>query len=160
MQNKLTVWWQTLSARERQLVSLLAGFVVLFTVTMGIIKPIQTYASRAEQQLATQRSLQQWVMTTSAEIEALRVQHGTGVRSIPINNAIAQSAQRYNIELSRIENRDEDVQVWLAPLPFDQLTRWLDTLKAQYGITASALDIERDQTSGVVQVRRLALRQE
>lgn len=153
---RLQAWWLQLSARERSLVSLmlLSGVIILFI--FGIWQPMRSELQKSEQQVNRQSELLAWVKSRANQIESLRQSTGVGtVTRQPLNQAIATSSKEFSVSLIRIQPRGEELQVWVAALPFNRLLDWINYLSRQQGIQVTALDIERTEQNGMVEVRRL-----
>jgi general secretion pathway protein M len=162
MKSKITgvgVWWSKLSGREQRLMGLLVLMSLLLIVVFGLWKPLERHAQANKQGLNRERELLQVVTKQANQIESLRKKHGVdGVVREPLNQVIASSSSAFTISLIRIQPKNEQLQVWVAPLPFTRLLDWIEELDRRYGVQVVALDIERTDTSGMVDVRRLEFR--
>ncbi|UXI01177.1 type II secretion system protein M [Photobacterium sp. TY1-4] len=155
----MNAWWKSLSGREQRLV--LGGGIALVIAVLywGIWQPLSSRADLAAQQLQTERQLLNWVSGKADEITALRARSGSSgmVSDQGLNQVVNETTRRFRIELIRMQPRDDAVQVWVQPLPFNTLVNWLAFLKDEYGIEAQFLDVSKGERAGVVEVSRLQL---
>lgn len=153
----LQVWWLRITPREQRLVMVGGVALIIGILFWGIYQPMVQRAELAQNQLRTEKQLLSWVQNKADDIVALR---GNGARSLsplPFNQAVSSSARRFNIELVRVQPRGEEMQVWVQPLPFNQLVSWLEYLQQNHGVEAQFLDIDKNERVGVVDVKRLQL---
>lgn len=152
-------WWQSISARERQLVTVCSVLLVVGFLYWGVLQPLTSRTEQAQMRLHSEKQLLQWVTQSANKITALRSQGGQkGVdRSQPLNKVVYSTAARFQVELIRMQPRDAALQVWVKPLPFNNLINWIAQIKEQYGVQVLFLDISRAEQSGMVEVNRLQL---
>lgn len=155
----LIAYWQGLSRREQRLLAVASAVILLGTLYWGVVSPLQAKAEQAEKSVISERNLLSWVNSKAAEIEALR--RATGDRSqasaLPLNQSVTTSVKRYNLEIVRLQPQQEDIQVWLKPMPFNALISWLDDLSVNHGVQVKFIDVGKTETPGVVDVKRLQL---
>jgi general secretion pathway protein M len=150
--------WMTLSAREQKLLLGGVSLCVVAIIYWGILAPLDQKTEFAKARIVSERQLRSWVTEKADTITQLRAQGGVATTAQPLNQVISSSVQRFQIELIRIQPRDEMMQVWIQPLPFTKLVDWLAFLKDQQGVDVEFMDINRAQQSGVVEVKRLQLK--
>ncbi|KXF82536.1 type II secretion system protein M [Enterovibrio coralii] len=155
----LIAYWQNLSRREQRLLGVALVALALAGLYWGIISPLQERADAAKQQLANEQSLLTWVESKGAEIEALRAATGNRgqVSALPLNQSVTSSVKRFNLEILRLQPQREELQVWLKPMPFNTLIRWLDFLSKTHGVEVKFIDLGKTDTQGMVEVKRLQL---
>ena len=76
---------------------------------------------------------------------------------MPISQAVTSSVSNFNLQIIRLQPQQEDLQVWLQPMPFNSLLRWLDELEKRYAISVKSIEIDKGEASGNVEVKRLQL---
>ncbi|KJY84101.1 general secretion pathway protein GspM [Vibrio galatheae] len=155
--NTLQTWWLSISQRERWLVLACTLLVVLGGIYWGIVAPISERADNAKMRIQSEKQLLSWVQSKADEISQYQGQGGRSVSNMPLNQAISSSVGRFKIELIRVQPRGEEFQVWVSPLPFNQLMNWIAFLQESHGIHVVFLDIDKDDQAGVVKVNRLQL---
>ncbi|GLT13118.1 type II secretion system protein M [Vibrio algivorus] len=164
MNDKLTAlitpvlrWWHSISVREQRLVLVCCGLFAVGFLYWGILQPLSDRTEQAQMRLNNEKQLLGWVTQSANHIVTLRAQTGSkGVqRSQPLNQVVSSTATRFNIELIRMQPRDDMLQVWIQPVPFNNLINWLAQLRDQYGLQVLFLDINRSDKAGMVEVNRL-----
>lgn len=157
----LNNWWQSISSREQRLVLVCVGLFVVGFIYWGMLQPLKARIEQAQMRLNSEKQLLSWVTNSADTIVTLRAQTGAkGVqRNQPINQVVSSTAARYKIDLIRMQPRDDMLQVWVQPLPFNTLINWLAQLRDQYGLQVQFLDINRAEQSGMVDVNRLQFKQ-
>ncbi|USD41226.1 type II secretion system protein M [Vibrio sp. SCSIO 43135] len=148
-------WWGSISQREQRLVMVCTALLVVGGIYWGVIQPLTERAEQAQMRINSEKQLLNWVSNTADEITSLRAQSGIKTSSQPMNQVISSSARRFNIELIRVQPRDEMIQVWIQPVVFNQFVNWLDYLQQEQGVGVEFLDIDRSERAGVVEVKRL-----
>jgi general secretion pathway protein M len=154
----LQVWWLRITPREQRLVMVGGVALVIGILFWGIYQPMVQRAELAQNQLRTEKQLLSWVQNKADDIVALRGNGAKALSPLPFNQAVSSSARRFNIELVRVQPRGEEMQVWVQPLPFNQLVSWLEYLQQNHGVEAQFLDIDKSERVGVVDVKRRQLR--
>lgn len=153
MMQQLRTSWQALSAKEQNYLRV-AGVVLALILFRSLIwQPVHQY--RTDQQLAEQTAHQQLQWLTE-RLPMLGTSNGP-TRSGSLNEVVAQTANQFNITVSRMQPLKEQLQLSVEDVPFSQLLQWLETLQTQHGVTLQQLDIATTETAGVVRVRRLVL---
>lgn len=154
----ITSWWITISKREQRL--LLGGAFLFFVAAIywGLIQPLSDRADKAQLKIVSEKQLLNWVTDKADQIVELRGSAGTPTSSKPMNQIISESVRRYNIELIRMQPRDNMLQVWVKPVEFNQFVSWLDFLKMKQGISVEFMDISAADSKGIIDVKRLQLK--
>lgn len=149
-------WWQSITQREQRLLMVGALFVLLGCLFWGIIQPLASKSEIARARLASEQQLLGWVQGKADSIIAARGSNGGAtVSNTPINQVVNSSARQFNIELIRVQSRNDTLQVWVQPIAFNQLLNWFAFLKQQHGVEVAFLDIEDSDRAGVIEVNRL-----
>ena len=66
-------------------------------------------------------------------------------------------AELDQIKVSRMQPKDEQLDLMLDDVPFEQLLRWLQLLQGEHGVRLVQLEVIDTDMPGVVRVRRLVL---
>ncbi|MGY0616842.1 type II secretion system protein M [Vibrio sp. FJH11] len=152
---QVQTWWSAISQREQRMVMGCGAIAVVGLIYWGILQPVSQRAELAQSRIQSEVELLAWVQDKANEITALRKSGGVSYSNQPLNQLISSSARRYQVELIRVQPRNESVQVWIKPLAFNQLVDWLRYLKDQQGIEVEFLDIDRTDQAGMIDVNRL-----
>lgn len=153
--SQVQTWWSTISQREQRMVMGCGAIAIVGFIYWGILQPISQRAELAQSRIQSEIQLLSWVQDKADEITALRKSGGVSYSNQPLNQLISSSARRFQVELIRVQPRNESVQVWIKPLAFNQLVDWLRYLKDQQGIEVEFLDIDRTDQAGMIDVNRL-----
>lgn len=155
----ILIYWQGLEKREQQFAMMTIAILVMCALYFGLINPLQSRSALAKKNLTTERNLFIWVSDKTSEINMFRSQNGGAgqVDSLPLNQAVTTSIKHYNLEIERLQPQDEDLEVWLKPMPFTSLLKWLDDLSKKYGVQVKFIDIGKTDMQGMVEVKRLRL---
>lgn len=149
-------WWQTLSARERQLVTVASLVTAVFLVWLGIWRPLEAREAQAQDRLSRLQTELAWLQ--AAQIEARSLQRVARVRMArPEDQSLLTLVQRsardngLGAPLRSGEPIDRSrVRVQFQDASFGGLLRWLSVLQQQEGIGLVSASIEPADLSGQV----------
>ncbi|GAA3979206.1 type II secretion system protein M [Allohahella marinimesophila] len=149
-----------LSRRDQLAVQLLAIAVAGFLVYALIWRPIADYADTAEAAALQEKAALVWMKENEAKARSIASTLGGGDTSAGLPqgqsliSVIGNSARNFDLELQRFEPRGEDqVNVWLDKIEFNQMMLWLETLREQSGIVVSQINVDRTDVSGQISAR-------
>ena len=74
-----------------------------------------------------------------------------------LTDLISSSARTHKIQVSRMQPQNDQMQVMLNDISFDQLLTWLHALQYQHGVKLVSLDIATAEKPGMVRVRRMVV---
>ncbi|MDN3697648.1 type II secretion system protein M [Vibrio cortegadensis] len=151
----LQTWWTSISQREQRLVIGCSVLLTIGVIYWGLLQPLNVRAEQAQLRITSEKQLLSWVENKADEIVALRSAGGIKVSNQPLNQIISSSTRGYKIELIRVQPRNEMLQVWIKPVPFNQFLSWIAYLKDQKGVEVEFMDIDRSEKPGVIDVNRL-----
>ena len=150
----LQAWWTSISQREQRLVIGCSILLILGAIYWGVLQPLNARAELAQSRIQSEKQLLAWVSNKADEIVELRGSGGAKSAE-PLNRSVPASMRRFKIELIRVQPRGEMLQVWVKPVPFNQFVDWLTYLKEQQGVEVEFMDIDRRDSPGVIEVKRL-----
>lgn len=155
MKQQIQNWWASLATREQQLVSIAAVVLGVGALYWFIWQPLQQgYVNK--RQALTQAQLQLAKLQ-----QALPQLQQAGASEGRVGGSLAQivsnSSRTYNIRVSRMQPQNDQLQLVLEDVPFEQLLRWLDQLQSTNGVKLVSLDVADTDTSGIVRVRRMVI---
>jgi len=156
--NSLSSWWSSLSVREQRLLSAGGILLLVAAVFWGLIQPVADRAEKAQTKINSEKQLLNWVSNKADEIIQLRGSSGRSVSERPMNQVVSGSVSRFNIELIRMQPREDMLQVWIKPVAFNQFISWLNFLNQDQGIRVEYMDISQADSKGVVEIKRLQLK--
>ena len=70
---------------------------------------------------------------------------------------MSQTSRQFQINVSRKQPKDEQLDQMLEDVAFEQLLRWLQLLQGEHGVQLVQLEVTDTDVPGVVRVRRLVL---
>ena len=146
-------WWLSLQPREQQVLKI-AGIVLAVGLFYSLIwQPIQQ--ARKDSEVRAKAAVEQlaWLQ---AKLPLLS-QTNQVASSGSLNDVVAQTAPRFQVKVSRMQPQNEQLQVSLEDVAFEQLLRWLTELQSKHGVSLVQLDIAASEVPGTVRVRRLVL---
>lgn len=148
MKQVIQQWWRSLQKREQQLVLMAAVTVFVAAFYWLLWAPLhQSYQSQQQQ-------LQQ-VAIQIQQIRSFPVVSTQTKSQGSLTDIISSSARSHNIQVSRMQPQNDQMQVMLNDLSFDQLLKWLHELQYQHNISIVQLDLAQADAPGMVRVRRL-----
>lgn len=143
-------WYTGLNARERNMVLTLVVMMVLLIVFIAVVMPIKQHVHQLNENVAlAQRDLPE----ITSKVRALQSRSGgQQVSRQSLNQLITTSSKRYGLKFSRIEERkrDEEIQVRLDDVEFDQVLRWVSSLEQEQGLVVDTLRVSDTDTIGMV----------
>jgi general secretion pathway protein M len=149
--------WNALGARERRVLTALAGFLAVVFFYVLVWSPVQSGLARARARLAAVQAQLAQVQEQAALVAKVR-----GAPSIapPANPAAAaeQAADKHGLrgQLKRVEAEGAGrVRVQLEGASFSALTAWLAELQQEGGLRTEGATFERNATPGTVNARLL-----
>ena len=146
--------WAQLNAQEKQLVTIAGVLLSLILFYAMIWAPVSNTVVEKRVKLVKQRELQQWATSAIGKIRASQSQTGSGTS---MQNIVNSSVRRYNIQVSRIQPKGEQLAVWVENTGFDQLMQWVAELENNRGLRVVTFDVVAEDESGMVRVRGLTL---
>jgi general secretion pathway protein M len=148
-----TTWWLSLQPREQQLVKIAGFFIGLGLFYIAIWQPI--HQARANSEIKAKAAVEQlnWLQSRLP----LLSQNTAVATSGSINDIVAQTAPQFQIKVSRMQPQNDQLQLSLEDVGFEQLLRWLTELQSKHGVQLLQLDIAASEVPGTVRVRRLVL---
>lgn len=141
------------SPREKGM--LLVAVVFLFSVGYYVLI-WQPLSERIEQQ---ETILQQLVaMNTrlkNAAPDIIAARKSATTTPAQVSRVISDSASAHSVVIRRIADRGENIQVWIEPVVFNDLLKWLNALDEKYALRVTQIDASAAEKTGMVNVQRL-----
>lgn len=145
---QLQSWWLSLQKREQHLVLATAVTLTIAAFYWLLWAPLhQSYQVQQQQlQLVSQQLLQ---VRSFPVVSAQTKVQGS------LTDIISSSARTHKIQVSRMQPQNDQMQVMLNDISFDQLLTWLHELQYQHHVSIVQLDLAVADAPGMVRVRRL-----
>ena len=130
---------------------------VVFLLSVGYYVLIwQPLSERIEQQ---ETMLQQLVaMNTrlkNAAPDIIAARKSATTTPAQVSRVISDSASAHSVVIRRIADRGENIQVWIEPVVFNDLLKWLNALDEKYALRVTQIDVSAAEKPGMVNVQRL-----
>lgn len=145
---QLHSWWLSLQKREQQL--LLGAGVTLAIAAFYWLLWAPLHQSYQTQQQQLQQMSQQLLQVRSFPVVSVQSKVQGSLTDI-----ISSSARTHKIQVSRMQPQNDQMQVMLNDISFDQLLIWLHELQYQHNVSIVQLDLSVADAPGMVRVRRL-----
>ncbi|MDA7746295.1 type II secretion system protein M [Psychromonas sp.] len=158
MFDQIKEWWEGTSEREQQL-TLVSGVVIFIAIVYFLIwQPLATNLEDNQQKLNKAEQTLQWVETSATKLVAAGVGGNQKTkRKQNLSQLINTTAKRNSISISRIQNQEEQVDVWINEIEFTQFLKWITTLQNDSNVHVISVDLSRTKIEGMVKVNRLSL---
>ena len=158
MFEQIKEWWDNISEREQQLTFISLVVVFIAVIYFLIWQPIATNLAASQQKLQSSEQTLQWVESNANKLVAAGVGNNkTTARKQNLSQLISSTAKRNKIVISRIQNRNGSVDIWINQVEFNQFLKWITALQNQYQIQVNSADLNQDKTQGMVKINRLSL---
>jgi general secretion pathway protein M len=150
----MMLWWQTLSARERGLLGLGAIAMLATLLFITVLEPLQAKRARLAAQVVVETQTLHRIRALSDE--ALQMDGRSPQTDVRLSQSLLavlnDTAQAGGIQdkLARVvPNGEAEASVTFDDVGFDTLVTWLLTLRAQFGVEATRLVIEKTEAGRV-----------
>ncbi|WP_199610502.1 type II secretion system protein GspM [Flocculibacter collagenilyticus] len=148
--------WEKLDDREKVLVGAMSVFVVIAIIYWGIWQPLANKQETLKHNLTQQIELNQWAQNSIAKIKAA----GTTSRNSntgSLSQIVNRTTSGYGFTISRMQPREDKLQLWIEEASFDELVSWLAQLESRHQVKVNQFDVSAADQAGIVKVRRLEL---
>lgn len=151
---ELKAWYLSLQQREQHILAAGALFVLAMVVYLLLLAPYFASRQRLEADIAQRQAEIAWMGPAAAQLQALRGQQPSG---IPANQSLLAVVSRSAADagFSQVMKQaqtgnDGSVRVQMQGVGFDNLVRWLATLRRQYGISVRDMTAQKSAAAGNV----------
>ncbi len=140
-------YWNSLTARERLMLSLMAALVGLVVLWLVIVRPLSAARDEAAREYATATALYESVATSAAEMRALH-REGRDAKlktgGEPLRVTVAVAARTAGVSISRIQpGEDGTLTIWADDVSAAALYRWLEALANERQITPAKVSVQK-----------------
>lgn len=148
-------WFNELERREQWIVIAGAVTVLLYVLYMSVLAPINDKIATLQLRNKGAAETLQVIQQGAQEINALRgASSGGSGRGVSLSKMVDQSAAKFNIRVSRFQpSGNNEAQVWLEKVDFNQLIAWLDQMENGYGVAVSNVSMNSANNPGTVNAR-------
>lgn len=134
-------YWRGMTARERRMVSLAGGALLLAVGYSLLWLPWQTRSEQWQHTILREQQTVSWMRQQAPQVaQTPTVERGDAARQLSLPVLISQSSSRYGLTSSRLQPQGNQVSVTLARSDFTLLLQWLGELEQQ-GVSVIQLDV-------------------
>ncbi|MGL5007303.1 MAG: type II secretion system protein GspM [Plesiomonas sp.] len=159
----MPIWWKQLSLREKRLLQVGGGCLLLGMFFWGIWQPLNQHIAQQALRLRQNQQLLTQIHASTESIRRWQQQQSKTTTADNSNQSLSQqvsfSASQNGLKVIRMQPQDRSLQLWIEDLPFNQLLSWLLKLRIEYGVDVVYLDLLPTEQPGMVKVERLQLEQ-
>lgn len=147
-----------LKPREQYLVMGLGAVFALLLAYLLLIRPATGAVEASEKRLQAKQELLQWMKSNESVVMSSRggASGAPSLNGQDILGIVNSAASRNGIQLQRYEPEGQSkLRVWLENVSFNNLTRWLDQLQNNNGVSVSSISLDSGKASGFVSAKVL-----
>lgn len=141
------------SPREKGMLLVLGSVPVCAVYYVLIWQPLSERIEQQETMLQQLVAMNARLKSTAPDIIAAR-KSGTTTQA-QVSRVISDSASAHSVVIKRIAERGENIQVWIEPVVFNDLLKWLNALDEKYALRVTQIDVSAAEKPGMVNVLRL-----
>ncbi|MGH8488911.1 MAG: type II secretion system protein GspM [Gammaproteobacteria bacterium] len=150
-------WYLGLDIRERRALWWGGAIIAILIAYLLVVDPLEQAVGRLRVEVASQRDLNEWLRKVALEAQALRkveTNHPLSASEESFLSVIDRTAEAQGLKqaIQRLTPEEGFVRVWLERAPFDEVVLWLTRLTKDFGITATAITVSREDVPGLVQI--------
>jgi general secretion pathway protein M len=155
----MNAWWLSKTPREQLVLVVGAGVLLLFLLYLLAWQPFVASVDQKRLLIKSQQTTLNWMQQNLSEIQRIRSQSRSN-GTVPSNEALLTLVDRtakqsqLRQQIQRIKPQGDDtVQLWVEQAAFDTLLTWLGGLSLKYGIQIESLNIDRQDSPGIINAR-------
>jgi general secretion pathway protein M len=164
MATALREWFEQLAPRERVLVLIASGIIVLALIVVLGIRPIISQSKRGHELVEDKRELLTELREVAARLGpqsgAASPVGGNSTQSLVlvIDQTTRSSGLAQHLKRNQPDGADS-IRLRFENAPFDTLITWLNTLQNQHGISVTSANIDSAPQAGRVNCNLTVARQ-
>ena len=143
---------QTLTQRERTLVSLALAGVILAATFQFVWLPVQAKRAALSAEIAGYAQIIDRIAALGPETPVLQTAAGPAT---PLSTRVTQSAEVAGLVLRRLEPEGDMLRVTLDDVAFANVILWLSDLEATHAVIVAGIEVDRRPAPGIVSARLL-----
>lgn len=143
---------QTLTQRERTLVSLALAGVILAATFQFIWLPVQAKRAALSTEIAGYAQVMDRIAAMGPDTPIL--QPATGAIP-PLSTRVTQSADVAGLVLRRLEPEGDMLRVTVDDVAFANVILWLSDLETTHAVIVAGIEVDRRPAPGIVSARLL-----
>ncbi len=153
----IQTYWQTLTEREKLLVSG-AGMLLLVTIVyFVIIRPLVAYHTESERAYTSAYAQLQAVRSYASQIRPVVAEADNKTASqqpVNLRVAVSSAARASGVAISRLQpSEDGTLTIWAEQIQSPQLFLWLDTLSKIHSVGPQNVLIQKTSVPGTLRIQ-------
>lgn len=160
----LRAWFEQLAPRERLLVTMAGGVIVLALIIMLGIRPIMSQSKRGNELVEDKRELLAELREVAARLGPQRGAASTPASGntqslvLVIDQTTRSSGLAQHLKRNQPDGADS-IRLRFENAPFDSVVTWLNTLQNQHGMSVTSANIDASPQTGRVNCNLTVARQ-
>lgn len=158
---KIKLWFYGREARERLILAIGAGVVVL-ALLFACIAPLYKAVNAREERVTRKKADLAWLQSVQGELVALNSLHPQGAVNgeslMLMIDRTARAAGLGSSLSSQTPNGANGMNIRLDAASFDAIVSWLGTLQQQYSVSVETVTIDHTAKPGLVNVSLVLMR--
>ena len=143
---------QTLTQRERTLVSLALAGVIFAAVFQFVWVPVQAKRAALSAEIAGYAQIIDRIAALGPGTPVLQTAAGPAT---PLSTRVTQSAEVAGLVLRRLEPEGDMLRVTLGDVAFANVILWLSDLETNHAVIVAGIEVDRRPAPGIVSARLL-----
>lgn len=147
--------FNSLEGRDRKILLTVSLAILLLIIYIFIYKPVSSSIDNMQKKNSENQQLLVWMAQSAASIKNMSggVNKASKRAGRSLNEVINSTASSTKITISRSQPRDNNqYQIWLDQIGFNELLVWLAVLQNDYGVFVSNINIGTTDKKGYVRV--------
>lgn len=157
---ELLRYWEKLTERDQR-IALFGGILLTILLLYAAVwSPINQHLEQLQSKTRQQISTLSWLQTQQSLIESFQDSQGgiTLDTTVSLEAAVSKTAQKFSVQVTRIQQKKDTVAVTIKPVEFNLLINWLADMDRSYGVKTRVITLEREKdVAGSVVVKSLQL---
>ncbi len=146
-------WWSQASSRDQLSLVFGGGFVIIYILYMGVLKPVQNMRIKEEtRNRALQGSLEN-VRSLAAQVAATKKTNGKSDRRGSLENIVQQTVSAKGLRVASMSASGKDgVRMRFDEANFPKVLEWLYEMELTHGFRIKDLNVAAGTSQGLVSV--------
>lgn len=151
-------YWNTLTGREKLLVSVAVGLTILIFVYFTAVKPLIEYKQNSQNNVQAAERLYVQIARGSAVLNAhkgsIKARDADTGGQQPLRVSVSIAARATGVAISRIQPTDNGaLTVWVESVTASELYRWMGRMAEEKGIAPTKVLAQKSLSAGRLRVQ-------
>lgn len=146
-------WWSQASSRDQLALVFGGGFLVLYVLYMGVLKPVQNMRIKEETKNNALRNSLENVRSLAAQVVAQKQTSGESSRRGSIENIVQQTVSAKGLQVASMSASGKDgVRMRFDEANFAKVLQWLYEMEVTHSYRIKDLSVAAGANQGMVSV--------